>query len=506
MNSYFLGVEAVNLDNFVYDTNDLSTIRGGGLLLLKAPLFVKEGITGLEQISLGASSGLFSFKATDDCAAAEVAKDVRNILAKDKNYKHATFVVNVVRNTGEYRKDKEKLLALGRWQQMTTLSLAFPSESDSVEGRSPVCEFDYVRPAAGDPVQKGDKFFAVSPSVRARMEYGQENKKKSWYDERTQFKEQAGDELPEFVSDLQGLTGGDQATGIPEKLQGKMAVIYLDGNGFGVKRRAFCENEEKEKEFDRKIRIEFQNGTLYTLLHEIYKDPAWLTAEGKLRLETLLWGGDEILWVVPAWKGWWMLKRFFEIVGEKWLLDGSPLTLAGGLVFCNHKAPIQRIVSLARQLGDLAKGKRDRNLFAYQILESFDHAGLDLEDFRKKRLPPSLSLFPEKMLIEGRDMCCMEKDFRFLKQYLPKRQLYRFALSLCQQKETEDFTRKRKEEIGKILEKNLPEKSTLTKEEYSPDRKDLQEKDLSYWLHLVELWDYVGMEGDEKGGKSDVSY
>lgn len=33
---YYLSVEAVNLDNFISDTADLSTIRGGGLLLLHA--------------------------------------------------------------------------------------------------------------------------------------------------------------------------------------------------------------------------------------------------------------------------------------------------------------------------------------------------------------------------------------------------------------------------------------------------------------------------------------
>ena len=34
MGDYYLRVEAVNLDNFVYDTNDISTISGGSFLLL----------------------------------------------------------------------------------------------------------------------------------------------------------------------------------------------------------------------------------------------------------------------------------------------------------------------------------------------------------------------------------------------------------------------------------------------------------------------------------------
>lgn len=36
MTKYYLWVEALNLDSFVYDTNDISTIRGGSFLLLRA--------------------------------------------------------------------------------------------------------------------------------------------------------------------------------------------------------------------------------------------------------------------------------------------------------------------------------------------------------------------------------------------------------------------------------------------------------------------------------------
>jgi hypothetical protein len=36
MSTYHLRLEAVNLDAFVYDTNLLSAVRGGGLLLLRA--------------------------------------------------------------------------------------------------------------------------------------------------------------------------------------------------------------------------------------------------------------------------------------------------------------------------------------------------------------------------------------------------------------------------------------------------------------------------------------
>ena len=40
---FYIRIEAVNLDNFVYDTNDLATIRGSSIILLEWPrLFARD--------------------------------------------------------------------------------------------------------------------------------------------------------------------------------------------------------------------------------------------------------------------------------------------------------------------------------------------------------------------------------------------------------------------------------------------------------------------------------
>lgn len=39
-NTYLLRIEATNLDHFIGDSDDLSTIRGGGLRLLNSPKFL----------------------------------------------------------------------------------------------------------------------------------------------------------------------------------------------------------------------------------------------------------------------------------------------------------------------------------------------------------------------------------------------------------------------------------------------------------------------------------
>jgi hypothetical protein len=50
----------------------------------------------------------------------------------------------------------------------------------------------------------------------------------------------------------------------------------------------------------------------------------------KLRFETLLWGGDELVWVVPAWQGWWTLDFFFR-KARRWEYNNIPLKHAAGL-------------------------------------------------------------------------------------------------------------------------------------------------------------------------------
>ncbi len=108
-------------------------------------------------------------------------------------------------------------------------------------------------------------------------------------------------------------------------------------------------------------------------------------------METLLWGGDEIVWVTPAWRGWRLLTMFYESA-KAWQLLGKSVTHSAGLVFCHHKAPIHEIVHLAKELNGMVKEKgrrqKARNLFAYQVLESFDHIGRALDDdFLRERYP-----------------------------------------------------------------------------------------------------------------------
>ncbi len=469
---YLLRMEGVNLDNFVYDTNDLATIRGGSWLLLDAPKQVEKFLSNhvsqkITLITQGASWGLLEIIAEENDALSIVSK-VRKFLAEADEFKHATFVVDILpcEKEEEFSKVRDRLEALNKQRQLQSPSVICPALSpDKLKGN--VCQFDYVSPAVE---MFSDQ--AMGASVKIRREKGRA--KQQWYLEICGLKNEK--DLPSLAPDFSTIACSKSGVEYGS-LDGKMAVIYLDGNGFGKKQRDFCKTIERQKQFDQDLRVRLQNSTLRTLLKEISKKKNWVNNGWDLRLETLLWGGDEICWVVPAWQGWWFLARFFQEVKAHWTLDGEPLTLGGGLVFCSHKAPIHRITALAKKLGDMAKGDRSKNRIALQVLESFDSVGEDFNSFRNKQYTPP-GIAPSALVIDGESMMNLLDSASFIKDKIPKRQLYRLV-SLFYHPNSED-----EQNLIRGIEGLLVpgEKEVLNACLGSGKEK---------WLLFLELWDYL---------------
>ena len=111
----FLRLEGVNLTNFVYDTADLSTIRGGGLLLMHvAQRILAEPwpeLQGSESMkaTTGASTLLLEAKLQNAAAAVTLRDRVADFLRRDPHLRHATFVVDVVMSgvTAQFAQDRQ---------------------------------------------------------------------------------------------------------------------------------------------------------------------------------------------------------------------------------------------------------------------------------------------------------------------------------------------------------------------------------------------------------------
>lgn len=474
MSTFYLRMEGVNLSSFVYDCQDLSTVRGGGLMLLVAVERYANALD-LQAVTTGASNGIFAFHA-DDATAAQAKRDaLLDRLRDDIQLRHATFVIDVVGPVEEtcedFVRERERLLAMNRWRQWQRPTVAIPGH-----GKGP-CAVDLVRPATGEIRIKKEKKW-VSESVRQRRDYGI-NQKQSFY----------GREAPEirfvhpFTYDLDQLAH-DRAKG---NLNHKMAVIYLDGNRFGGVQTDRCPTPEKQAQFDDTIK-RYRKTALTSLMKEVISDSDYLfegeDAQGKpltaYRFETLLWGGDEIIWVVPAWKGWEVVDLFFQL-SRDWAFDGEQLTHACGLVFCHHNAPIHRITRLAHDLAEIAKKKsRDANLVAYEILESFDFLGRDLTAHRAERCTPA-DLSPDDLLLPASHMAGIHKAMATLKEELPRRQLAALAYALHQPGSLKEAQTREKEVTA-----SLSPQGQAALEEAAP----CFGKGLARWIHLYALWDY----------------
>lgn len=290
---YYLRVEGVNLGSFVYDSSDLASIRGGGLLLLNAIDEIEEklkavaGDGAVRAISKGASSGLFKLDPVDN--PAQIRQELMTFLNKDEQLRHATFVVDLLerKNNMNFAETQNQLATANHWQQMQAPSLAVPKPADDV------CSFDKIRPAWKTINQGGTGKKRASSSIFQRREYGNVQKKSEFYRQRLT------DDIPDlaFTKSLEELTTDPDKQGLNQK----MAVIYIDGNKFGQFIQEHCKTEKAHEEFDCQMR-QGRNAILDYLIRTAWEDSdlGWKTAEGKIRLETLLWGGDEVIWVVPA--------------------------------------------------------------------------------------------------------------------------------------------------------------------------------------------------------------
>ena len=478
--NYYLRMEGVNLANVIEDTQDLSTIRGGSLLLLDAVKEVKKQMPELYEISTGASAGLFSFTADTSKQAENLRDSLQNHFRNDDRYKHFTFVIDLTEKTSDFAVDREKLLALNRYRQMQSPSLAMPA----MDKRCMLpCTTDLVRPQSTVEWHYGKDSQRISESVKQRRQYGKD-KKQAFYENVTGI---SG--LKKFASDFNSIAS-DSGQG---NLHNKLAVIYLDGNGFG-KLQTDCTTPQELQNFD--VNIKDKRKTFLKVLFEekVLKNDGWLFKgkEGEeYRFEILLWGGDEMIFVVPAWKGWETLQFFYQQTAS-WEYNGKPLFHAGGLVFCHHKAHIHRITALAKELAEMAKQDRKRNLFVVKALESFDHIGRDTEGYFKaqaEKITGEKDSF-RQFLLDGEKMPEIAEAVSALKcAEFPRSKIYQYLKELNTGKASAAADTIKKASDGAGCDESL---AALTR---------LLNGEAMRWLHIAELWDYLPLsENVAEGG------
>ncbi len=470
MPNIYLRAEGVNLGSFVYDTQDLSTIRGGGLALLALPEKVEKAIRARnlvpESIIAGASVALFRVENVPD--PNQLRRHVEDALRGDSLLEHATIAVDVVDDAGDFQQARALAVAKNRWRQMRMSTVVYPPLGDRATG---VCEKDLLRPATELP---------FSQATKLRFSHGRAEKQK-FYDR------EVGVPLGlAFSNDFNTLTANSAERG---NLRDKLAVIYLDGNGFGKLQKDNCKDKGRQEKFSTGLR-KLQGGLLGELLRPLaeHKEAAWWNGDD-LRFETLLWGGDEIIWVVPAWQGWHVLQRFFEL-SRSWLpLLDQTLTHAAGLVFAHHKAPIHGLTHLAKSLAEEAKKRRTgANAFAYQVLESFDDIGRPFDEGFLKARYPFYAAEPKSLVLEAGSMEKITAQMPAARAVISRKKLHEIAKLLMtgRSKELAEYTEKFDKSAKRSQDPEVAG-ALACLEAFGPNC----QANHARWYHLAELWDYV---------------
>lgn len=564
--STFVLVEAVNLYDTLLDTEQLSVIRGGSFAIRSATENIKKKFSDdLEEISTGASRGLFRISRDSKKSIITIVEDLTGYLHTHSLLRHFTILV-VPCTANNFLEAERKLNACLRFKQLRSITVATdPLPAGGLFADTP-CELEGRRARPKNPQEKYKKKVqgqsrALSESVFARLKHGRKLRGSYYENELEKYNIPSPDGLADagFVDDLQSLAGGTSFT----HLNDKIAVFYADGNGFGATIRQILKGIEgcseavikKQQEIDLDIRHQ-RAGFLYCLLKEFLSDSSDDNApfrfsmtedekgkkSGNLRLETLLWGGDEMMMVVPAWLGFDLVQLFYQM---DWRLDGTPVTFAGGLVFCSVKTPISKVTALARELADRIKASpqgKERNLFDYAVLESIDYpVEPSLDEFFTNRygafghyqcrcpLPPAAQWdnVREELRTLLQDESCLSRRQAYIlagaigrhafsnskerQDFLLPKNGPKLWSDVCDKDTGEKQKSIRNESLG-ALERRLLQVSkdkeklktsienTLSKF-FDADKDDPQSR-AAMWLHLVELWDYLvpTLEQDTSGG------
>lgn len=515
-----LRVEGINLSHSIGDTEDLATRRGGGWLLLKAMDSIAKKFDGrLTTISTGASIGVFEVTQHGDTTA--LLNDVTGFLSQDPLFEHGCFVASAP-PPGEMALCVEAAMNQTRWQQLQTLS--FPTVG-LTEGLKGPCEVDEVRPAIDTMTYRGKQGSSVSASVKARRSEGMELKQLLPGEVQAMLHESGAWPRCDFANDFEFIAKGLPASIHPRTLDGKLAIFHVDGDKFSrFSRHGNAIELHAWDTFIRGGNAEFLRALLMATRDQVH----WQTSsdhlaangqiqvrKGALRLETLLWGGDELRFAVPGWCSLELAAHFFEQVKSKTFALPKPpnggraktseLSYSAGLVLCHHQAPISRIVALSEALVEF--GKRDaptQNSLHWITLESFDQAGGDLDAYLRLRFPEPAA----RAVVSWANLGLSTSALNALRQHLPalKAELPRSAatraLRLLASGEgivngkVHPLLARSYAMIDKAVGVNQRFTALWQALHHDPARQTWQAAepamaDLCTWVKLIELWDYA---------------
>ncbi len=441
MGDWILRAEGVNFDDTVFNTNDLSTVRGSSLALeafvhALDRVWLKKQTKKYTRCYYGGSQVAFKIEGIDEPEAMRLAAAARVFLSEAKTYptswpdyfdhdnhvptcppdnvidslllklpsEHMRFVVEIAEVKGDLRDAVNRAMWQSRRRQMLAPNL--PNSPGADAGTSKIgdraaliCPIDPAQTIDPSTINRAGFYDNTSKRSADLHSYGRDAR-------RMLYPVQLGNaqvvklvknglfDTRDFAQSFHQIVD-NSPDGISESARGKLAYLHFDGNGFSKIR---AENDlGKFSKAVENINAHVLNGLLSAFLPGGHDKAikARMFSKGKiyvrefgtredrelLRFETLLYGGEDFVVVLPAWLAWefaWKILGWYAdgVKDHAGSLAGPKMTHRCGMVICDQKMPVRRARDLAYSLCEDAKrayaGTNAQAALAFHIIESHD--------------------------------------------------------------------------------------------------------------------------------------
>lgn len=562
--SWIIRIEGINFDAAIMDTPDLSMIRGASLAYEAAATWLvgKDGVRRIavsllpgvivRTVYAGGSQAVLCVENADEDGMALLVAEIRGALAGTPRYgpdqpeyqagdqpptRHLCFAIDVtpVEGTDE---TAEKLAVeyasmKSRLRQMRSPSIPpVPVLEDAPKGlasrRAMLCPVDPMRPASRDEdhliwtaagqfsgadiVATGDggsERIRVSARVGDLRPFGRTARRRLYpelipRDLHEEISSEA--EVAHSFADIVG----DAPRGVPESSRAKMAVLHVDGAGFGKARAASPSLED----FAGKVQTLFISHLLAGLMRQFrdgargeryesylrHRTPrttldatagdAELTQKNfALRFETLMLGGEDWTIVIPSWCLAETLDIIFHELAAFNAAQKVDFGLRVGALVCHCKTPIRRARAIAY---DLCEGARDHAAASpidIHVMESIDIPDGAFESQRRAIYGPEVT--PVALAFDGARWSQTADAYRALSK-MPRSQLYDLIRRGDAGSDALDLHR----HLAAACERSPAMKQLFPATEEDETVRDLSNLPgggtlLTRLKRLAELWDYV---------------
>ena len=543
---HYLFLAGVDMDATILDTSDISTIRGAGLATLWAPHEIAHILSrqfakgSVEVIAMGASEGLLRLAEAVDPVSAErvvlahLAQNRASSLHSDARapavpFRHLRFATGVASGaTDDFVRLRAAAVTMARRKQAGQATV--PRFSLPPASLGP-CDRQGTLPASAMRSIREQSEAPLSDSLYDRHIFGR-RMRQAFYRRELSFGTGLQPNDVRFLVEALGYTDDfeeivetgtlrdDLRSTLPVSVRGKLAYIYMDGNRFGQRaQRAAERGEAAYRDFSAKTEQRRRNLLAAVLQHVGEADAEdwragmqrWHRAEralgepaDRLRFETLLWGGEEMCFVVPGWAALDVaaLLQAHLADASAWDLGdgGPPLTHGMGLLICQHKTPVRLARGLAARLNEDAKNhNRDGNALQIMVLESVDIPPEGPFEMRGRLLGLPKERVAAEMTFDGRGLGELLAHMRRLKtggeaggRAVPRSQLYHFLRQLVMLRRAEADEADWLAAFSTVLERYVLDRERLGAPAAEWLLAPFPGSDpLGRLWQLTQLWDYV---------------